>query len=237
MADLQLAVDPRVITGKKVKSLRRQGITPAHLYGRALESQALQAPTQSVMHLLRTAGRNAIIDLRINGESESRSVVLRGVQRNPVTDEIVHIDFFQISLTEKLRADVPLTLLGEAPASTVYNGVLLQTIDTLSVEALPADIPAQIEVDVSGLEELEAAIFVRDLIIPANVDVLADPDQLVAKVEPPKIAAELEAEEAAAAEEAALAAEGEEVEGEEEGEEGAAPEEGAEEGAKEGGDS
>ena len=227
MADLQLAVDPRVVTGKKVKSLRRQGITPAHLYGRALDSQALQAPTQSVMHLLKTAGRNAIIDLQINGESESRSVVLRGVQRNPVTDEIVHIDFFQISLTEKLRADVPLTLVGEAPASTVYNGVLLQTIDTLSVEALPTDVPARLEVDVSGLEELEAAIFVRDLSIPANVVVLTDPDQLVAKVEPPKIAAELEAEEAAAAEEAALA-EGEEAEAEEGAEEGAAEGEEAE---------
>ena len=228
MADLQLAVDVRTVTGKKVKSLRRQGILPAHLYGRTTESQSLQAPLQRVVELLSTAGRNAIISLMINGEGEARSVVLRGVQRNPFTDELYHVDFFQVSLTEKLRADVPLVLVGEAPAVMVYNGVLLQNLDHLTIEALPTDVPPKIEVDVSGLEELEAGIFVRELNVPANVDVLAAPDLLVAKVEPPKIAAELEAEEAAAAAEAEALAEGEEGE-EAEAEEGVPDEEGKEE--------
>ena len=228
MADLQLAVDVRTVTGKKVKSLRRQGILPAHLYGRSTESQSLQAPIQQVVELLTTAGRNAIISLMINGEGEARSVVLRGVQRNPFTDELYHVDFFQVSLTEKLRADVPLVLVGEAPAVMVHNGVLLQNLDHLTIEALPTDVPPKIEVDVSGLEELEAGIFVRELNVPANVDVLASPDLLVAKVEPPKIAAELEAEEAAAAAEAEALAEGEEAEAEAEAEEGAPEEEGKE---------
>ena len=228
MADLRLAVDVRTMTGKKVKSLRRQGILPAHLYGRSTESQSLQAPIQQVVELLSTAGRNAIIDLMINGEGEARSVVVRGVQRNPFTDELYHVDFFQVSLTEKLRADVPLVLVGEAPAVMVHNGVLLQNLDRLAIEALPTDVPPKIEVDVSGLEELEAGIFVRDLNVPSNVDVLAAPDLLVAKVEPPKIAAELEAEEAAAAAEAEALPEGEEGE-EVEGEEGAPGEEGKEE--------
>ena len=92
MADVQLVVDPRTVTGKKVKALRREGIIPAHLYGRGTESLALQTSTQTMMSLLRTTGPNAIIDLQINGESEPRSVVLRGVQRNPVTSELVHID-------------------------------------------------------------------------------------------------------------------------------------------------
>ncbi len=222
MADVQLTVDPRTVTGKKVKALRRQGIVPAHLYGRGTESLALQAQTQTITSLLRTAGRNAIIDLQINGEGEPRPVVLRGVQRNPVTDELLHIDFFQISLTEKLRAEVPLVLTGDAPAVNVYSGVLLQSLDHIAVEALPRDVPEQIEVDVSGLDALDAALFVRDLNIPANVEVLVDADQMVAKVEPPRIAAEIEAEEAAAAEAAA-----------EEGvEEEAAEEEAAEEGAE-----
>ena len=220
MADLQLSVDVRTVTGKKVKSLRRQGILPAHLYGRTTDSQSLQAPISQIVELLNTAGRNAIIDLTINGEGEARSVVLRGVHRNPFTDELYHVDFFQVSLTEKLRADVPLVLVGEAPAVTVHNGVLLQNLDHLAIEALPTDVPPKIEVDVSGLEELEAGIFVRDLNVPSSVDVLAAPDQLVAKVEPPKIAAELEAEEAAAAAEAEALAEGEEGE-EVEAEEGA----------------
>lgn len=232
MADLQLKVDPRTVTGKKVKALRRQGIIPAHLYGRDTESLSLQTEKQTIISLLRTASRNAIIDLQINGEGEARPVVLRSVQRNPVTDELVHIDFFQISLTELLRAEVPLVIVGQAPAVSVHSGVLLQNLDRLEVEALPTEIPEQIEVDVSELEVLDAAIFVRDLTIPPNVEVLADPAQLVAKVEPPKIAAEIEAEEAAALEEAAAAAleEGVEEEGAEEAEgKEAAEEEAAEE--------
>lgn len=218
MADVQLEVDPRQVTGKKVKSLRKQGLVPAHLYGRDTESLALQAPTPVIANLLKTAGRNAIIDLKINGEGDARPVVLRGVQRDPITDELVHIDFFQISLTEKLRADVPIMLVGESPAVNVYGGVLLQSLDHLTIEALPSDIPPEIEVDISVLEELESALFVRDIDAPSNVEVYMAPDQVVVKVSAPKIAAEIEAEEAAAAEEAALA-EGEEAEEGEEPEE------------------
>jgi len=209
MADVQLEVDNRVVTGKKVKALRRQGIVPAHLYGRGTESLALQASTAAITSILRTAGRNAIIDLQINGEGESRPVMLRGVQRNPVTDELVHIDFFQISLTERLSADVPLVLVGEAPGVTIHGGVLLQSLDHLSLEALPTDIPTHIDVDVSVLDVLDAALFVRDLVVPSNVEVLAAPDQVVVKVAPPRLVSEeelsAEKEEAPEAEEEAEA--------------------------------
>ena len=222
MADVQLSVDPRTVTGKKVKALRREGIIPAHLYGRGTESLALQTSTQTMINLLRTTRPNAIIDLQINGESEPRSVVLRGVQRNPVTSELVHIDFLQISLTEKLRTDVPLVITGQAPAVGVLGGVLLQTFDRLTIEALPADIPRQIEVDVSELETIDASVFVRDLPVPAGVEVQADPNQVVAKVAAPRLAAEIEEEEAAAAAEAEAEAE-EAAEEAAEGEEEAAP--------------
>ena len=217
MANVQFQVDPRVVTGKKVKALRRQGIIPAHLYGRDTESLALQAQTADLTKLLRTASRNAIIDLQISGESEPRAVVMRGVQRDAITDQLVHIDFFQISLTEKLTANVAIVLTGEAPAVSVHGGVLLQTLGSLAIEALPTQIPQQIEVDISILVELDDARFVRDLTVPDGVEVLADPDQVVVKVSPPKLAAEIEAEEALAAEEGE---EGEEVEEGEEGEEG-----------------
>ena len=219
MGDVQLQVDPRVVTGKKVKALRRQGIVPAHLYGRDTESLALQAQTADLTNLLRTASRNAIIDLQISGEGEPRAVVMRGVQRDAITDQLLHIDFFQISLTERLTANVAIVLTGEAPAVNIHGGVLLQSLDSLAIEALPAEIPQQIEVDISTLEELEDARFVRDLTVPAGVEVLADPDQVVVKVSPPKLAAEIEAEEALAAEEGEEAVEGEEGE-EGEGEEG-----------------
>ncbi len=222
MAELELAVDPRTVMGKKVKALRREGIIPAHLYGRGTESLALQTSTQTMINLLRAAGANAIIDLRINGESEARPVVLRGVQRNPVTSELVHVDFFQISLTEKLRSEVPLILIGEAPAVSEYGGVLLQMLDRVAIEALPTDVPERIEVDVSELDTLDASIFVRDLAIPPTAEVLDALDQVVAKVAQPRLAAEVEEEEEEVEE-------GEE--GVEEGEEGA-----AEEGAPESGE-
>lgn len=223
MADVKLAVDQRQVTGKKVKALRKQGLVPAHLYGRDTDSLALQAQTSDITTLLKTAGRNAIIDLKINGEGEARPVVLRGVQRNPTTDELVHIDFYQISLTETLSADVPVAIVGEAPAVNVYGGVLLQSLDHVSIEALPTDIPESFEVDISALEELEDALFVRDLAVPAGVTVVMAPDQIVVKVSPPKL--QLEAEE-----EALEAAEGEELE---EGAEAPAAEAGEEGGGEE----
>jgi len=206
MASVLIDVEPRLVTGKRVKSLRRQGIIPAHLYGRGQDSLALQAPVTVVTTLLRTAEQNQIIDLKIGGESEPRSVMLRGVQRNPITDDLLHVDFFQISLTDKLRADVPLNIVGEAPAVQIFSGILLHQIDHVTVEALPADLPGHIDVDVSSLEVLDAAIHVRDLPLPPNVEMLSDPDQVVAKVSPPRVAEE----EAAPAAEGAPVAEGEE---------------------------
>jgi large subunit ribosomal protein L25 len=200
-----------MVLGKKVRSLRRRGIIPCHLYGQGVESQSLQVPLPEITTLLRTTGRNTIIDLQVPGEAETRSVMLRGVQRNPVTDEIVHIDFFQISLTEKLRADVPLVLKGEAPAVSVFGGVLLQSLDHITVQALPSDIPSRIEVDVTGLDVIDAAVHVSQLPVPATVELLTEPELVVAKVEASRLAAEVEAEAAAAAEVAAAAAAGEEA--------------------------
>ena len=207
MASVQIDVEQRAVLGKKVKSLRREGVIPAHLYGHGIDSLALQAPATVVSTLLRTAERNQIIDLKISGESQTRSVMLRGVHRNPVTDDLLHIDFFQISLTEKLSANVPLHIVGEAPAVQVFGGILLHQIDHVSVEALPADLPGHIDVDVSGLDQLEAALFVRDITLPPNVDMLSDPYQVIAKVAPPRVA------EVAPTVEAAVAAGAEGAEG------------------------
>ena len=208
MASVQIDVEQRAVTGKKVRSLRRHGIIPAHLYGRGTDSLSLQAPATIVMNLLRTAERNQIIDLMVTGEPQTRPVMLRGVQRNPVTDELVHIDFFQISLTEKLRADVPLNIVGEAPAVQIFAGILLHQVDHVTVEALPSDLPGHIDVDVSVLDQLEAALHVRDLALPPNVEMLTDPDQVVAKVSPPRVVEE-EAAPAAAEEGAVAPVEGE----------------------------
>jgi len=163
MPDIQLPVKPREILGKKVAALRRQGVTPANVYGRNLESKALQVETVVLTQLLRSAGRNVILDLRIEDEKSPRPVMLRGVQRDPVTSKILHVDFYQVSLTEKMRSEVPLVLVGDAPAVAELGGVLLQSVDSIMVEALPGDIPVHVEVDVSSLARFDDAVHVRDL--------------------------------------------------------------------------
>jgi large subunit ribosomal protein L25 len=218
MADIELSVKPRRVLGKKVAALRRQGVTPANVYGRNLESKAVEVETVVLTHLLRSAGRNVIIDLHIEGEDSPRPVMLRAVQREPATSRLLHVDFYQVSLTQKMRAEVPLILVGEAPAVAEFGGILLQSLDNIAVEALPGDIPAHVEVDVSMLARLDDAVHVRELPIdPTKVHVMTDLDQVVAKVAAPRVVA-AEEEEAVAAEAAAeaVAAAGEEAKEEKE---------------------
>jgi large subunit ribosomal protein L25 len=206
MADVKLHVEPREVLGKKVRVLRSRGLTPANVYGHRVQSQALQADTATLTQLLRTAGRNVIIDLHVEGETKARPVVVRGAQRDPVNDKLLHVDFYQVSLREKMRAEVPLVLVGEAPAVSAHGGILLQGLDTVTVEALPGDIPSSIEVDVSSLAELDAGLFVKALVLDPKIQVLTDPELVVAKVAAPRLAAEVEeelAEEEAVEEEAA----------------------------------
>jgi large subunit ribosomal protein L25 len=214
---VELKVSPREVLGKKVKRLRREGVIPANVYGHGLESVAIQVPKDDLAHLLHSAGRNEIVYLRLDGE-EPRPVFLRQIQRNPVTDAILHVDFYQISLKEKVRMEVPLALVGTSPAEQTHGGTLLHSLDRITVEGLPTEIPSAIEVDVSGLEEIDATIYVRELSVPSEVTVLTDPEQVVAKIAPPQVEKEVE----------------EEVEGEEvpEGEEAAAEGEEAEEAAE-----
>jgi len=215
MADIELSVKPRRVLGKKVAALRRQGVTPANVYGRNLESKAVEVETVVLTHLLRSAGRNVIIDLHIEGEGSPRPVMLRAVQREPATSRLLHVDFYQVSLTQKMRTEVPLILVGEAPAVAEFGGILLQSLDSITVEALPGDIPAHVEVDVSTLARIDDAVHVRELPIdPTKVYVMTDAEQVVAKVAAPRLVAAEEAEEAAA--EAVAAGEGAKEEKEEE---------------------
>lgn len=201
----ELTAQVRTVLGKKVRALRRQGLTPANIYGHGVASQAIQLPTPVLKAALRRAGRHAIINLRLEGEGAVRPVVVRQVQRHPITDEILHVDFYQVSFAEEMTVEVPLVLVGEPPAVRNLGGVLVQSLDRVVVRCLPGDIPAQLEVDLSQLEEMDAAIHVADLPLPPRVHLVSEPDLLVAKVAPPVVpeeVAEVEevAEEVAAAE-------------------------------------
>lgn len=208
MAASELQVAPRTVLGKDVKKLRRAGQTPANVYGHKIDSTAVQADTVTLLRLFKGASRNQIINLQVEGESTPRTVVVREVARDPVTHSVLHVDFFQVSLTEKMTAAVQVVLTGTSDAVETYQGILLQMLESIEVEALPGDIPTEFVVDVTVLTQLEQSIHVRDLHIDeSKVTVNTDPDVVVARVAAPRVAAEDE--------EAAAPAEGEVAEGEE----------------------
>ncbi|MCJ7491260.1 MAG: 50S ribosomal protein L25 [Dehalococcoidia bacterium] len=202
MDRVELTVAQRSVLGKKVKALRRSGITPANVYGHRIESQAVEVDTVTLAHTLKTLERNAILSLRIEGEKAVRPVIVREVRRDILNDKILHVDFYQVSLAEKMKADVPFILVGKAPAVEDLGGILLQGLDSIAVEALPADIPPHIEIDISSLTTFDSSVHVRDLVIDPKVHVLTEGDSVITSVAPPrKVAEAVVEEEAAAAEE------------------------------------
>jgi large subunit ribosomal protein L25 len=196
---LELSVIPRSVLGKRVRALRRGGLTPANVYGHGVESRALQIETVTLVRTLRALERNAILSLCIEGEKAPRPVMVRDIQRNPVSDRILHVDFYQVSLTEKMRADVPLLLTGKAPAVDDFGGILLQSLESITVEALPTDMPSHVEVDISLLSGIDSSLHVKDLVLDPKLHLLTDPEVVIAKVAAPRLAAEIAAEEEAAA--------------------------------------
>ncbi len=184
---LELEVAERKILGKKVKVLRRQGVTPANIYGHGIPSLAVEVDTHDLARTIRLAGRNTMLQLHVEGEKNPRPVFVHHVQRDSIRDYLLHVDFYQVSLKEKIRLEVPLVIVGEAPAVGVYHGILLQNVNAITVEGLPTEMPPHIEVDVSGLEEIDDAIHVKDLPVSPEITLLVDPEMVVAKVAPPRI--------------------------------------------------
>jgi large subunit ribosomal protein L25 len=193
---IQLKAEPRAVLGKKVRALRQQGVVPANVYGHA-DSVAVQLPVKESEHVLARAGKTQLISLELDG-SDPTTVLVKDFQRHPIRGSLLHIDFYRVAMTQRMRVDVPLQFVGDAPAIKTHNASLLTAASTVSVESLPADFPETIEVDVSGLSELDSAVYVRDLQTPSGVTILADPDELLVKVLPPRV--EVEVEEEAAAE-------------------------------------
>jgi len=204
VADLRLKAMHRTVLGKKTRFLRRQRITPAHLYGRGVSSMALQCDTDELVNLVAHAGKTRLVNLEVDGE-KPKSVFVREIQRDVITRELLHIDFYQIKRTEKIAVDVPIVLVGEAPALKFKGRMLVHGINSLSVECLPTNVPPQIDIDITQLEEVEQAIYVKDIVLDPEITVHADPEQLVAKIS--KVMVKEEVEEVAKVEEEALAEE------------------------------
>ncbi len=206
MDQIELSAAKRDILGKKVRFLRRQGITPVHVFGHGIESLALQCDTANLQRVLTQTGQTRVINLNIDGEKTPRTVMVRETQRSILKDDLLHVDFYQVKMTEVIDVDVPITLVGEAPALRDKENMLMQELNTLSVQCLPANIPNSIEVDVTSLTEPDQAIRVRDIVPGEGVTIVNDPEVMLAR-----IAVQREAEEIPEAVEVAEAAEAEEA--------------------------
>ncbi len=182
MDQIELKVARREILGKKVRFLRRQGITPVHLFGHGIESQALQCDAARLQQVLAEAGKTKLINLKIDGEKKARSVIVREVEIELPRRGLVHVDFYQVREAEEMKVEVPVVLVGEAPALKLRENTLLQELDNLSVECLPANIPASIELDISSLTESDQVLRVKDIELEKGVTVLNDPEVVVAMI-------------------------------------------------------
>ena len=227
MEELKLKAVKREVLGKRNRFLRRQGITPTHLIGHNIESQALQCDTNELIKIITHAGETRIISLTIEGEKSPKNVFVREIQRDALGKHLLHVDFYQVRKGQKMQVAVPIVIVGESPAMKGKGRMLAHGITEVNIECVPEKVPPQIEVDISILEELEQSIFVKDIVLDPEITVHADPEQLIAKVT--EVQLRVEEEEVAAEEE-----EEEGAEGEAEGEEGARAEGEAEKPAAEG---
>ena len=182
MDKIELTVTNREILGKKVKHLRRQGITPVHLFGHGIKSLALQCETGELERVLGQAGYTGLVSLKVDHEKKSRSVVVREFDRDWRKGQLLHVDFYQVRMGEKIKVDVPIALVGEAPALESKAHMLEHELETLNVECLPAKIPSSIEVDISSLSEPDQTIRVKDVTVDKDITILNDPDLVVVKI-------------------------------------------------------
>ena len=212
MDQITIEAQQRTALGKKVKALRREGITPLHVYGSTIESQSLQASTFDLVHALNEAGFTTPITVKVG--SDEHFAIVRHIQKHPITDRLLHVDFMEISRTQRITAEVPIVFEGESMGAREAGAQLSEDLYHLEVEALPLEIPHELTVDLAALESEDSVILAKDVTLPAGVTLITDPEATVARVVAVHAAAE-EEEEAEAAEAAEAEGEAAEEKGEE----------------------
>jgi large subunit ribosomal protein L25 len=222
----QLKAISRLVVGKKNKVLRSQGQIPAVIYGHSTKTQTLSVDARQFEKVFSEAGSSALVDLEIDGQSPVKVLTLEP-QRDPIRGNPIHIDFYKVRMDEKIKTEIPLEFVGESEAVTQLDGSLVTNRDSVEVECLPADLVSEIQVDISALKTFEDSISVKDLRVSQGIEILTDPEEVIALVEEPRSEEELaeletptaaeeekEAIEKMGAEAEAEKAEGEAVEGE-----------------------
>ena len=218
---MQLNASSRQLIGKRARRLYREGKLPAVVYGNKAAPTALTLDRLEFQKVFIKSGRTHLVDLVVDGKTEK--VLVREIQTHPRRLGPIHVDFYQVNLTEKIRVEVPVHLTGESAAVKRGDADILQPLHGLDVECLPTDIPEAFEVDLTPLAEIEAEFRVSEIKVPSGVTVLVDPEELIVKIvhkrelkideEAPVAEAAVPAEGEAAAEGAAAGEETEETEG------------------------
>lgn len=187
---LTLNAQPRTQLGKTVDHLRRQRAIPAVLYGHHIPSQnvTLDAGAFALVH--RQAGSSSLVDVTV-GTSAPVKALIHAIQRHPTTGRVLHVDLYQVKMTEKLEAEIELHFVNESPAVKEQGGIFVRALDNVKVSCLPADLVAAIDVDISALKSFDDRIHVSDIVAPKGITILDKADEVVASVTPPRSEAEL----------------------------------------------
>jgi large subunit ribosomal protein L25 len=181
---VEIQATKRDIVGKKVRSLRVQDQIPAELYGHGFENIHLQVPVGVFSKILSQTGESSIVNLIADGQKYP--ALIHSVQRDFLGDRIIHVDFYRVRMDEKITTHVPVVFINEAPAVKEKGGVLVKSLEHLEVRALPAHLPHNVEADLSLLAELHASLHVKDIAIPAGIEVLTPPETTVATITEPR---------------------------------------------------
>lgn len=177
---LELVAQTREQFGRAAKQLRSQGLIPAELYGHGTKNQHLAVAVKDFIKLFKQAGESTLVNVVVGGKKHP--VLIHDVMRNPITDEIQNIDFYQVRLDEKIKLKVPLSFVGEAPGVKEKGGILVKAVSEIEVEALPTDIPRELVVDLKSLADIGSSFPIKELKVPAGVRILADESFVVATI-------------------------------------------------------
>lgn len=187
MEAIYLPAAQRDVFGKKVKTLRKSGLIPLHLYGKGMPSRSLHGNSQEVAKAISQVGQHMPLNLQLEDSSEPELVFVREIQYHPVTNQILHVDLVRVDVSQAITGEVPITLSGEAPAIRSQGGVLVQSMYRLLVESLPLEMPERIDVDLSSLEELDQSIRVSDIAASQGLKLVGDLDEIIVRVTSPRV--------------------------------------------------
>ncbi|MBI3114983.1 MAG: 50S ribosomal protein L25 [Candidatus Kerfeldbacteria bacterium] len=219
--EYRLSATRRTVFGRSTKTLRRGHHIPAVLYGHGVDSQSIALDRRAFQRVYAQAQESVLVDLAVD-DAKPVKVLIQDVQVDPVHGRLLHVDFHQVKMTEKIETDIALNFIGESPAVKELGGVLVKSKDALKVSVLPGDLVPHFDVDLSWLKTFEDAVHVRDITVPPTIKVLDGEADVVATVTPPRSEAELKAlEEEVASDVESVEVVGKKEEGEAETEEAA----------------